>query len=44
MGAQHIRDGAVYVRQEKTGIELAIPLHPDLAAIIAAGPPYVRGH
>jgi integrase len=38
MGAQHIRDGAVYVKQEKTGIELAIPLHPDLAAIIAAVP------
>jgi len=38
MGAQHIRDGAVYVKQEKTGIELVIPLHPDLAAIIAAAP------
>jgi integrase len=38
MGAQHIRDGAVYVKQEKTGIELVIPLHPGLAAIIAAAP------
>jgi integrase len=38
MGAQHVRDGALYIRQEKTGAELAIPLHPDLAAIIAATP------
>jgi integrase len=38
MGAQHIRDGAVYVKQEKTGVELVIPLHPGLAAIIAAAP------
>src|SRR5262249_32648449 len=38
MGAQHIRDGAVYVKQEKTGIELVIPLHPALAAMVAAGP------
>jgi integrase len=38
MGAQHIRNGALYVKQEKTGAELVIPVHPDLAAIIAAGP------
>jgi len=38
MGAQHIRNGALYVKQEKTGIELIIPLHPSLAAIIAAAP------
>jgi integrase len=38
MGAQHIRDGAIYVKQEKTSIELVIPLHPGLAHIIAAAP------
>jgi integrase len=38
MGHQHIRNGYVHVRQEKTGIELDIPVHPNLAAIIAAAP------
>jgi integrase len=36
MGAQHIRNGALYVKQEKTGVELIIPLHTTLATIIAA--------
>jgi integrase len=38
MGAQHIRNGALYVKQEKTGAELIIPVHPTLAGIIAAAP------
>jgi integrase len=38
MGRQHIRDGVVHVRQQKTGIELAIPIHPKLAAIVAKTP------
>jgi integrase len=38
MGAQHVRNGVLAVKQEKTGIELAIPLHPELAAVIAATP------
>jgi integrase len=47
MGRQHVRrhigeDGVVRemisVRQEKTGAALDIPLHPDLAVIIAATP------
>jgi integrase len=38
MGAQHIRNGALHVKQEKTGVELLIPLHPALATIIAAAP------
>src|SRR5262245_13176819 len=38
MGRQHIRDGILHVRQQKTGAELAIPVHPDLAAIIAETP------
>jgi len=38
IGRQHIRDGVLTVRQQKTGTVLAIPVHPDLAAIIAATP------
>jgi integrase len=38
MGRQHIRDGVVHVRQQKTGRELAIPIHATLAAIIAETP------
>lgn len=38
MGRQHVRDGVVHVRQQKTGAMLAIPLHPALAAIIEATP------
>jgi integrase len=38
MGRQHIRDGVLHVRQQKTGAELAIPMHVDLAAIVAETP------
>ena len=38
IGRQHIRDGVLTVRQQKTGTTLAIPVHPELAAIIAATP------
>jgi integrase len=38
MGRQHIRDGALYVTQSKTGVSLTIPVHQNLAAIIAATP------
>jgi integrase len=38
MGRQHVRDGVVHVRQQKTGAMLAIPLHPALAAVIEATP------
>ena len=38
LGRQHIRDGVLTVRQQKTGASLAIPVHSDLAAIIAATP------
>src|SRR5262249_28916688 len=34
MGRQHIRNGVLEVKQVKTGIELAIPVHPDLRAIL----------
>lgn len=36
MGRQHIRDNCISVRQQKTGQELRIPIHRELARIIAA--------
>ena len=38
MGRQRVRAGVLYVAQEKTGVELAIPVHPELATIIASAP------
>jgi integrase len=38
IGRQHIKDNTLTVRQAKTGATLTIPVHPDLAAIIAATP------
>jgi integrase len=38
MGRQHIRNGVLDVRQQKTGTTLAIPVHSDLRAIIDATP------
>jgi integrase len=38
MGRQHIRNGLLHVRQQKTGAVLSIPVHPTLAAIIADTP------
>src|SRR5262249_41829573 len=35
MGPQHIRRGVLSVTQQKTGTELAIPVHPRLAETIA---------
>jgi integrase len=35
MGYQHVRNGVLTVRQEKTGAKLSIPLHPTLQAILA---------
>jgi integrase len=35
MGRQHVRDGMLYIRQAKTGVELAIPIHKDLEAMLA---------
>jgi len=36
MGRQHIRAGLLKVRQQKTGTELEIPVHPELQQIIEA--------
>jgi integrase len=38
MGRQHIRNGAIAVTQQKTGVALAIPIHPALRAVIDATP------
>ena len=38
MGRQHIRNGLLHVTQQKTGKALAIPIHPDLQAILATVP------
>ncbi len=34
MGRQHVRNGVIAVKQEKTGIELMIPVHAELAKIL----------
>src|SRR5215831_14674579 len=38
MGRQHIKGGVLAVRQEKTGVTLAIPVHPHLQAVLDATP------
>ena len=38
MGRQHIRNGELYVTQQKTGVALILPVHPELQAIIDATP------
>jgi integrase len=38
MGWQHVRNNCIDVRQQKTGAVLAIPIHPALAAALAAQP------
>jgi integrase len=38
MGWQHISDGGIRVKQEKTGTELLIPVHPELKKILDITP------
>ena len=38
MGRQHIKDGVLTVKQQKTGATLAIPVHPHLQAVLDATP------
>jgi integrase len=38
MGKQHVRNGIVQVRQQKTGTMVPIPIHPDLQAVLDATP------
>lgn len=38
LGPQHVRDGRIELRQQKTGQGAAVPIHPALAEAIAAHP------
>jgi integrase len=38
MGRQHVRDGAITVRQQKTGATLEIPIHTELRKVLDATP------
>jgi integrase len=38
MGRQHVRNGHLTIKQQKTNVEVCIPVHATLAAIIAATP------
>jgi len=38
MGRQHVRNGAISVRQQKTGAALEIPIHQDLQRVFDATP------
>jgi integrase len=38
IGRQHVRDGIATIKTEKTGMEVSLPLLPDLQRTIAAGP------
>jgi integrase len=38
MGRQHIRNGMLHVKQQKTGAVLAIPVHAELDTVLAATP------
>jgi integrase len=38
MGRQHIKGGVLTVKQDKTGAELKIPVHPKLQAVLDATP------
>src|SRR5262249_27743377 len=38
MGKQHVSDGKIAVKQQKTGTSLKVPLHPELKGIIDATP------
>jgi integrase len=37
-GRQHVRDGAIAVRQQKTGATLQIPIHAELRQALDASP------
>jgi integrase len=38
MGPQHVRNGALTIRQQKTGTELTIPILPDVQEALVASP------
>jgi integrase len=38
MGPQHVRNGVIHIRQDKTGTALAIPIYPSLQAVLDGTP------
>ncbi|MGE4063608.1 MAG: tyrosine-type recombinase/integrase [Rhodospirillaceae bacterium] len=38
MGWQHLRQGRIHLRQQKTGATLAVAVHPELAAVLEQAP------
>jgi integrase len=38
MGRQHVRNSVLKIKQAKTSAEVEVPIHPDLAATLAAMP------
>ena len=38
LGRQHVREGVATIRTEKTGMEVSIPILPDLEHTLAIGP------
>ncbi len=38
LGPQHVRDGAIHIRQQKTGRDLVIPIRPSLRAVLDGTP------
>jgi integrase len=38
LGRQHVRDGVLQLRQQKTGTTLVIPVHPELDSVLYATP------
>ncbi len=38
LGWQHLRQGRIYLRQQKTGAALAVAVHPQLAAVLEHAP------
>lgn len=38
IGKQHVRDGVATIKTEKTGMEVSIPILPELARTLAIGP------
>ena len=38
LGRQHVKNGVIEMNAEKTGVQLFIPILPDLQAAIEAGP------
>ena len=38
LGPQHIRNGVIQLRQQKTGVPLIIPVHPELARVLEQTP------